>query len=658
MLSAGTRPIGVAVSPSGCNVHRPHHFVHAGGPGSSMSKGSERRRKKTETGRTGASPVSPSSASPAPSPSGPSSSLDAPQPSRRAKSTPASPKPVSPKPRDVAGPISRALASRRFAALALAFHFLLAFTAATRNSPTFDEIAHLPAGVSYWRFREVRLNPEHPALPKLWAAVPAALLGDPEWREDDPEWIEAAIWKEVARDRTKLQPTPEVRNSLASEWGVGVRFLYEWNRSRLGGLFASAHAMMALLSVVGGAILWLWTRRAFGGVAAGTATALYAFCPTILGHAPLVHTDVPAAVTSLAALWATHAWLGAEGTWRAAPGASLARSAMLGAAIASSLLSKYSQVLLLAFAPLALAGCVVALPPARRAAFALDRAVGLVVAGVFVALVMELFHRAFFGESFAGPWLSGFLVVSRRVLYDSGDVFLMGRFEKTALGYFIVALAVKLTFVALVALVAGVADAARDRGERNAPAPVGLLLGWIVFFGLALTIVFPRMGVRHAIPLLPPAFMLAGRLAARLLERGGAWPRAAAGALALHAGSAFLSWPDHVGYMNPISRTKGKDWFLVDSNLDWGQNLPRLAALLERIGASDARLCLLTLADPAYYGLKGAPFEPIEIVGFPSGTTVAVSLHRVREYEGLEVVLRDWKVLGELDGSIRVYRKP
>src|SRR5690349_12407693 len=54
---------------------------------------------------------------------------------------------------------------------------LLAGGAARRESVTVDEVAHIGAGVSYLQKQDLRLNPEHPPLGKMIAAVPLVARG-------------------------------------------------------------------------------------------------------------------------------------------------------------------------------------------------------------------------------------------------------------------------------------------------------------------------------------------------------------------------------------------------------------------------------------------------------------------------------------------------
>ena len=61
--------------------------------------------------------------------------------------------------------------------LLLALMALLAGGAARRESVTIDEVAHIGAGVSYLQKLDMRMNEEHPPLPKVLAALPLVVRG-------------------------------------------------------------------------------------------------------------------------------------------------------------------------------------------------------------------------------------------------------------------------------------------------------------------------------------------------------------------------------------------------------------------------------------------------------------------------------------------------
>ena len=63
------------------------------------------------------------------------------------------------------------------ALLLLALMAVVAGGAALRESVTIDEVAHIGAGVSYLQKLDLRMNAEHPPLPKVLAAVPLVIRG-------------------------------------------------------------------------------------------------------------------------------------------------------------------------------------------------------------------------------------------------------------------------------------------------------------------------------------------------------------------------------------------------------------------------------------------------------------------------------------------------
>ena len=77
---------------------------------------------------------------------------------------------------------------------------LLLFAAAATlsligDAATFDETAHLPAGLSYLQRGDFRMNPEHPPLAKAWAALPLWVASTPvdytgpAWSPRTSQWV-------------------------------------------------------------------------------------------------------------------------------------------------------------------------------------------------------------------------------------------------------------------------------------------------------------------------------------------------------------------------------------------------------------------------------------------------------------------------------------
>src|SRR5271168_2471831 len=57
-------------------------------------------------------------------------------------------------------------------AIAIAVMAILLILSIRQESVTIDESLHIPAGISYWQARDLRLNLEHPPLLKMWSTLP------------------------------------------------------------------------------------------------------------------------------------------------------------------------------------------------------------------------------------------------------------------------------------------------------------------------------------------------------------------------------------------------------------------------------------------------------------------------------------------------------
>jgi hypothetical protein len=142
----------------------------------------------------------------------------------------------------------------------------------------------------------------------------------------------------------------------------------------------------------------------------------------------------------------------------------------------------------------------------------------------------------------------------------------------------------------------------------------------ILVSGMAFNV---NIGLRHILPIYPFVLMVGSKAVEALFTR-----RVAAAvvmpAVALFAG--FELWkvaPNYLAFFNQAAGgpLRGHH-FLVDSNLDWGQDLKRLKIWMDRNGVRHVNLSYFGTADPAYYGincthLPGAPFFAADRVTEP-----------------------------------------
>jgi 4-amino-4-deoxy-L-arabinose transferase-like glycosyltransferase len=339
------------------------------------------------------------------------------------------------------------------------------------------------------------------------------------------------------------------------------------------------------------ALVVFWgARRLFGAAVALISTVLFTLIPPVLAHAGLATTDMPLTATLSAAFFALVWWAEAP-----RPG----RAVILGAAIALAVLSKFSTLVYLpATAVLALLFTLAARRPARaefvRAARA--RVPGLILAlGVAVLIVWAAY-------GFTVTELSSEI---RKVVDHNAagrPAFLLGAHRSTGWWYFFpVVLSVKTPIALLLLAAAGLAPAWRMR-RAGGLIPLALCLG-ILLPAMAAHINF---GVRHILPIYTGLSILGGLGAVRLAQSARILPLIL---IVWMAVSGARAHPDYLAYFNEFAGAR-PDRIIVDSDLDWRQDLVLLARRLRHHQAAAISLDLDPWAFPnadIYQSLYGLP---------------------------------------------------
>jgi hypothetical protein len=132
---------------------------------------------------------------------------------------------------------------------------------------------------------------------------------------------------------------------------------------------------------------------------------------------------------------------------------------------------------------------------------------------------------------------------------------------------------------------------------------------FFVFFSAA---GYKNIGVRYLLFLIPIMAVWIGRLAVAPLWQRPAYARFLAGGIAvamawLLAGTLAIS-PHFLAYFNAASGGPARGHrYLLDSNIDWGQDLINLREYMEDKGIDAVDLAYFGRVDPAIYGIKYRP---------------------------------------------------
>ena len=509
---------------------------------------------------------------------------------------------------------------------------VLALTSLQYDSITYDETSHLTAGFSYLKTGDFRLAADHPPLAKMWAAWPLLLTGTYWPGPETPGWEEADVWL------------------------VGRHWLYGRND---GERLVRIGRMMMLPFLLGSLLcIRALAKRLFGATAGLLAMAVAALSSTMLAHGRYVTTDMPVVCFFLLTLLAWN---------RCLEKFTLGRLLTVGLAMSGLALVKFSWPLILPALALMLVVAAVrrepipfelpawlvgrsylyrtglvesrfsraalyvltalfvgaftwaaiwtcfglrynALPEAAQTAEAVLARIaawdhmladndGRPLTGTFPTLLRTAQKKQILPDAY----LFGLAYTYKSALERSA--YLMGELSEEGWWYYFpVAFAIKTELAVLLLLVAGTMAVVRVH-RCSAPLLMIGLLGFSLVYAWSAVGGNLNIGHRHILPLYPLVFVLAGAAAPWLRSRIGQ------GLVVIALGGLIFAnariYPQYLCYFNELVGGPASGWkYLADSNVDWGQDLLRLAAWAQRRERPQEpiKLAYFGTADPSRYG--------------------------------------------------------
>lgn len=518
-------------------------------------------------------------------------------------------------------------------ALLLSLHAWLAHSATRHTSATFDEPLHMVGGYAYNSEGDFRLHPENGVLPQRWAGAALGRLAptlpregyDEAWRTSDIAALSDGFLYDVGNDHEAL--------------------------------LATARGAALLWTVLLGLAVFAWAWTLWGPAGAFLALALHAISPTMLAHGALVTSDMSGALFVLLASWA---W------WRhleRPSGGSLLLSAVAAGLAA---IAKFSAAVLPPLFVLLAIWKLVTVPvwtlqlgPARELRGVVARSAWIAFAAVVHVLVAGLIIWVAFDFRFSPvgsdmpamaqyyrlwsdalpsdgpvrsvlvamrewrllpePYIYGFSFVLR--FAESRPAFLNGEFGSAGWWWFFpYAFAVKSSIAELLALLTtlGVAAAAwrasslqeRTAFRAHATRLLPLLALAATYLAISLTSSL-NIGHRHLLLLYPILFIVSGAL---VIPGAARWRRGLALALVtIGTLESFAVRPHYLAFFNASVGGPALGWrHLVDSSLDWGQDLPALVDWVraERRPGEALYYSVFGQRRAAAFGLEGTEIAP------------------------------------------------
>jgi 4-amino-4-deoxy-L-arabinose transferase-like glycosyltransferase len=568
-------------------------------------------------------------------------------------------------------PAIRSWLELRFRTCAAALLLLMGtaqLVAVLGDSLIVDESYHLVNGYAFLKTRTLLPVSEHPPVSQVISALPLLALNLRMPPMSGPDYGES---------------------QRASD------FLYH-NRYPADTILLLGRLPKILVTLLTGLMVAWWTRRRFGELAALAALTLFCFDPNFLAHGHYATTDVPATLFFVAACLAWSRFL-TDGTVRSA--------AVSGLALGAALATKYSAVLLFyIFVGLYLIRLWQQFGarqgPVRWSPFHLAKNLTVVVllmlAVVFVSFGFEtgklmppeslavlkaggstyVAGDTSFGKAVARltlPAPSFFRGLTVLTLHNlkGHPAYLLGQRSETGWWYYFpVVVAVKTPTGTLLLLLLALTAAATVlfrggprqafvRLKRLSPHWYILLFPPVLYLAVCMQTRI-NLGIRHILPIYPLMFMW---IAAVLFSRQVVIPaflrKAAVVCLALVVLESASVFPRYLGFFNLPSGGPRQGWkYLVDSNLDWGQDLKRLKSYLVDRSISNVCLNYFGTALPSYYGIEAKPVPASLDETRSSGCVAVMSITAFYEFQPFDGRY-DWMLRTEptdtVGDSFRVY---
>ncbi|MCA9074530.1 MAG: phospholipid carrier-dependent glycosyltransferase [Planctomycetaceae bacterium] len=533
----------------------------------------------------------------------------------------------------------------------IAIHVAFGLHTASRKTITHDEIWHLPIGILNLQSRDFHFDDLNPPLTRMWAGLPGWLIG------------------------------PEVESGKGSS-DVAGKYIRHHPGHRT--WYVCGRAFNLMLSVATILIACRWAYEWFGMSAALMTALLGCTEPNVLAHSSLVTPDAGLMLGFTATLYVLCRWW-SQPTWKLAILTGIITGLTQG--------TKFTAILL--YAVVVVVGVLAILRPriadvSRRKillqwltillfsliawnATYLFRGSGRSLASYsFQSQSMRTIQGVLKPvEQFPVPLPESYMTgIDRQksIMEQQHPVYLDGQWSLHGFrSYFPRTLQYKLSHVLQLLVLVGVV-LLLFRRHRASRIDMLVLLGLpcALLLGIA-SLSSMQLGVRYVLPLMPLLILIASSVACSVTERS---PLIKWGLTSIVVVAAFLPLrhhPDHLAYFNEAAGGRiGGRYHLLDSNLDWGQDLHMVREFMTTNGLDEIGLVYFGTLPPDILGIDyhvspgrspapgwhavsvnfvmGRPHVVIE----PDGTGRPTDINEFGYFRGFEPVTT-------LGGSIDIY---
>lgn len=534
----------------------------------------------------------------------------------------------------------------------LSLFFFPALFSSRSDSATTDEGIHIASGYTYLKKWDFRFDPEHPPFLKELSALPVLFL-KPKVSFDQDEWKNAADFRSDTWQKAR---------------SFGYKFLYQNETDKI--LFLGRLPFI-LLGLLLGFFIFKWAKELYGFWPGILALFFFTLDPNILAHSRLINTDLGLVLFFFLSVYF---W----GRYLKKP--TNLNLILTGISFGLALASKYTALIL-----------ILVLPVLLLIKYYLDKKGGLkpalskyLFSLLFIFIFGFLMVFAFYGFSAhqLAYYFKGIKMFLSHSLSGHGT-FLLGKYSIIGFWYYFpLAFLIKTPITTLIFLIFSIiffkkltcppksqhelrpeadklekANAKIGRGSKDIFNEYLLIVPVVIFFGLAM-LSKANLGLRHILVIYPFLFVFISRLANFKFS---AFSKTIFFLLLLfYLISSLRIYPCYLAYFNEaIGGPKNGYKYLLNSNLDWGQDVKRLKKYLDKNQIKEIYLDYFYDKESLdYYKINYKPLSPKDKDKKGYLVLNAMQLQTSRDENGNTYEwLRKEKPIEKIGYSIFVYKR-
>ncbi|MFA5779575.1 MAG: glycosyltransferase family 39 protein [Elusimicrobiota bacterium] len=416
----------------------------------------------------------------------------------------------------------------------------------------YDEPFQIAAGLYHLKYGDYRIEIQNPPLLRMISAFPLLFTNVTVRKEERHTW------------------------TSFEKYAFGKEFLYK-NNLDADTILLLARIQVLFLAILLGIIIFLWSSEIFHSTKAGIiALTFYCFSPNILAYSGIAGTDLGVAFFIVLSLFLFRKYLERP---------SIKNVIFTGIAVGLALSSKFTAVLLI---PLFIFFASIKNPRTKNI-------FNVVIIFIISFIVILVVYRGS-----AGLFFEGIKNILGIVGQKGALTFLNGRYSSDGFAtYYLIAFLIKSTIPVIILTIISVL------AFKKIPASdfdkIYILVPVLIFFGAA-SYSKTQIGLRYILPIYPLLFIYFSGL---IKTKSNYFLLSAFYFLIIwHIFSSIKTYPHYLSYFNEIiGGPKNGYKYLVDSNLDWGQDLKFLKKYLAGKNVNLVE-CYFGQGDTRYEGIK------------------------------------------------------